>query len=120
MADKLEIIITDKGTSVRCPALYKTDVPTVSCVNDRSHCDFYCDLQTNRRGTRHFIICKYREKASPRTRSIFGHGKAITPKELMITKGENLEWLENELGVDVKNLQEISRKLMEKARRQSR
>lgn len=117
MADKLEIIITSKGTSVRCPALYKVDVPTVSCVNNRSSCDFYCDLETNRRGTRHWIVCRYREKASPRTRSIFGHGKAITPKELMITKGEDLEWLEKELGADVNNLKEIRRKLMEKARR---
>lgn len=117
MADKLEITMTEKGTSVKCPALYKVYVPTVSCVNERSHCDFYCDLETNRRHTRHFIICKYREEPSKRTRSIFGHGKAITPKQLMIEKGEGVEWLEAELGADVKNLQEITRKLMEKARR---
>ena len=118
MADKLEITMTNKGTSVKCPALYRVYVPTVSCVNERSHCDFYCDLVPSRRGTKHYIICKYREKPSARTRSVFGHGKAITPSELMIQKGENYEWLEKELGVDVENLSEIYRKLMEKARRQ--
>lgn len=118
MADKLEIFIGTKGTSVYCPALYKTDVPTISCVNERSSCDLYCDLITNRRGTKHFILCRYRERISPRTRSIFGYGKAITPKELMITKGEDLEWLEKELGEDVSNLKEIRRKLMDKARRE--
>jgi hypothetical protein len=35
----------------------------------------------------------------------------------MIQKGENVKWLEQELGADVKNLNEIRRKLMEKARR---
>lgn len=119
MADKLEIFMTVKGTSVRCPALYRRiPVPTLSCVNERSHCDFYCDLETNRRGTKHYIICSYREKPSAGTRSVFGHGKSVTPKQLMIKKGENYEWLEKELGVDVKELGDIHRKLMEKARRQ--
>lgn len=119
MADKLEITMTDKGTSVKCPALYRVYVPTVSCVSDRSSCDHYIDLETSRRGRKHYIVCNYREKPRGRTRSIFGHGKAITPKELMIQKGEGLEWLEGELGADVRNLEEIRRKLMEKARRQS-
>ena len=118
MADKLEIFMSKKGVSVKCPAIRDT-VATVSCVNDRSHCDHYCDLVTSRRGTKHYIICRYREKPRGRTRSIFGHGKSITPKELMVGKGENYEWLEKELGADVRNLSEIRRKLMDKARRQS-
>lgn len=118
MADKLEIFMTVKGTSVRCPALYRRiPVPTISCVNNRSSCDFYCDLETNRKRTRHYIICKYREKPSARTHSVFGYGKAITPKEMMIKKGENWKWLEEHLEGDSVELDDIYRKLMEKARR---
>lgn len=118
MADKLLIFMTAKGTSVRCPALYRrVPVPTVSCVNNRSHCDFYCDVETSRRGTKHFIICKYREKPSARSHSVFGYGKASTPKEMMVEKGENWKWLEEHLEGHSGELDDIARKLMEKARR---
>lgn len=120
MADRLEITITIKGTSVECPALFRQIfVPTLSCVNGQGSCDHYVDLESNSRGTKHWIVCKYREKPRGRTKRIFGYGKSITPKEVMIEKGENLKWLEEELGGDVKELAEIRRKLMDKARRQS-
>ena len=117
MSRTLEIFMSHKGTSVKCPALRGQIVPTISCVNEIHHCDCYADLMTGRRG-KHYIVCIYDEKrARP---LIFGRGLSrTTPTDrIMIQEGKDRKFLREYLQSDTSEIEKIKRKLMEKARRQ--
>lgn len=116
MSRKLEIFMSHKGTSVKCPALHGQIVPTISCVNNIHHCDCYADLVIGRRD-KHFVICTYDERhARP---LVFGRGLSrTTPTErIMIQEGKDRKFLREYLSGDASEIQKIKKKLIEQARR---
>ena len=116
MSRKLEIFMSHKGTSVKCPALRGQVIPTISCVNEIHHCDCYADLATGRRG-KHYVICTYDEKrARP---LVFGRGRSRgTPTDrIVIKEGKDRKFLREYLQGDASELERIRKKLVEQARR---